>query len=280
MTHATTKIAHLPGRAVLAVTGEDRATYLQGLVSNDMDQLAPGSALWTGLLTPQGKYLADFFVIADPDHERLLIDIDAGQAEMVAARLTRFKLRSKVAIAAIDLPVHVAWQGDPSLGAINARDTRLPDAGWRLIGGALANAGADEWTTHRLALGLPDAADMEPDKTLLLEAGFDELSGVSWTKGCYMGQELTARTRYRGLLKRRLVPVMVEGPLPPRGTPVLAEGADIGTIRTGQGVRALATIRLEALDKPLTCGEATLRPDLPSWMRLPETTPGGKAPAG
>ena len=111
---------------------------------------------------------------------------------------------------------------------------------------------------------------------MLLEAGFDELNGVSWTKGCYMGQELTARTRYRGLLKRRLVPVSAEAPLPPPGTPVLraddtAPGTEAGTLRSSRDGIGLAVLRLDALTAPLLCGGIPLTPRIPGWMRLPET---------
>jgi len=106
---------------------------------------------------------------------------------------------------------------------------------------------------------------------VLLEAGFDELRGVSWTKGCYMGQELTARTRYRGLLKRRLVPVAVDGPLPPRGTPVLSGEAEVGEMRSGRDGLGMALLRLEALDgRALRCGDAALAARVPAWMALPK----------
>jgi tRNA-modifying protein YgfZ len=105
---------------------------------------------------------------------------------------------------------------------------------------------------------------------VLLEAGFDELNGISWTKGCYMGQELTARTRYRGLLKRRLVPVVIDGPVPEPGTPVTLDGREVGTMRSAAGIRGLALLRLDALGgAALGCGGATLTPAIPEWMRLP-----------
>ncbi len=106
---------------------------------------------------------------------------------------------------------------------------------------------------------------------MLLEGGFDELRGVSWTKGCYMGQELTARTKYRGLIKRRLVPVEIAGDAPAPGTPVLRDGAEVGAMRSSRGDRGLATLRVDALDGTLVCGAATLRPRLPAWMALPAT---------
>jgi folate-binding protein YgfZ len=234
--------------------------------------VAPGHAVWAALLTPQGKWLADFFMIADTD--RLLLDCERGQAEMLVARLSRFRLRSKVTIAGTDLRVYAAWEGEPAPGPLAVRDPRLETAGWRVLSEIAreTDATAAEWDAHRLSLGLPDGShDLESEKTVLLEAGFDELGGISWTKGCYMGQELTARTRYRGLLKRRLVPVSVTGEVPPPGTPVLRDGAEVGTMRSGRDGMGLAVLRLEALSAVgLDCGGVTLTPRIPAWMRLPE----------
>jgi tRNA-modifying protein YgfZ len=267
------RLAALPARAVIEVGGEDRVAFLQGLVSNDVAQVAPGRGVWAALLTPQGKYLADFFILADGD--RMLLDAERAQVPMLVQRLTRFRLRSKVTIRAADeLLVHVAWNGGkPEVPAIAAPDPRLPDAGWRVLSAAPlpANAGEHDFDHHRLMLGLPDGTrDLEVEKTVLLEAGFDELHGVSWDKGCYMGQELTARTKYRGLVKRRLVPVTVDGPLPEPGTPVLRGGTEAGTMRSGRDAMGLAVLRLDALDAALVCGEARLTARVPGWMRLPE----------
>jgi folate-binding protein YgfZ len=267
-----THLAELTDRAVIAVAGDDRVTFLQGLVSNDVAAVAPDHAVWAALLTPQGKWLADFFMVADGD--RLLLDCERGQAEMLVARLSRFRLRSKVAISVTELRVYAAWRSEPAAGPLAVRDPRLEAAGWRVLSEIAreTDATAAEWDVHRLSLGLPDGSrDLEAEKTVLLEAGFDELGGISWTKGCYMGQELTARTRYRGLLKRRLVPVSVAGEMPPPGTPVMRDGAEIGTMRSGRDGMGLAVLRLEALSADgLVCGGATLTPHIPAWMRLPE----------
>jgi tRNA-modifying protein YgfZ len=267
-----TRLARLPERAVIEIAGEDREAFLQGLVSNDVTEARPGRAVWAALLTPQGKWLADFFILAES--ERLLLDAERGQVSSLVQRLSRFRLRSKVVIALRDeLSVYAGWGGEWTSGGIAAADPRLPDAGWRVLAAEplQATASADEWDRHRLALGLPDGSrDLEAEKTVLLEAGFDELGGISWTKGCYMGQELTARTKYRGLVKRRLVPVEVEGPLPAAGTPVLRNGAEVGTMRSGRDGRGLAVLRLEALHDRLACGDAWLTPRIPGWMHLPE----------
>ena len=272
-----TRIALLPDRGVIELTGEDRVPFLQGLVSNDVTQAAPGRAVWTALLTPQGKWLADFFILSDG--ARLLLDVERAQAPMLVQRLGRFRLRSKVSLTdqSDAWRVYAAWDGPPAVanGAVLAPDPRLPEAGWRVLSPhevpATADAGA--WDAHRLALGLPDGSrDLETEKSVLLEAGFDELGGVSWTKGCYMGQELTARTKYRGLVKRRLVPVAVDGPLPPPGTPVTRDGVEVGAMRSGVSGFGLAQLRLDAIGAArLACGDATLGPRPPAWMVLPET---------
>jgi tRNA-modifying protein YgfZ len=265
-----TQMAVLPDRGVVEIAGEDRVSFLQGLVSNDAAEAAPGRAVWAALLTPQGKWLADFFILCEG--ERLLLDCERAQAPMLVQRLARYRLRSKVQVrdASAAFAVHAAWGGTPdATGTVAAPDPRLPEAGWRLLAPAPlpANATPADWDRHRLALGLPDGSrDPEAEKSTLLEAGFDELNGVSWTKGCYMGQELTARTKYRGLLKRRLVPVQVDGPMPETGAAVTKGAAEVGTMRSGRDRQGLALLRLDALDGVLSCAGATLSPHVPSWF--------------
>ncbi len=267
-----TKLAHLPDRAVLAVTGADRVSFLNGLVSNDVTLAEPGRAVWAALLTPQGKWLADFFILSEG--EALLLDCAADQAGMIAQRLTRFRLRAQAAIEPAALTVHAGWDMPaPPPGAIAAPDPRLPEAGWRILAPAALTAGAthEEWDTHRLGLGLPDGArDLEAEKTVLLEAGFDELNGISWTKGCYMGQELTARTRYRGLLKRRLLPIEAATALPAHGTPIIAGEREVGEMRSSLGARGLAMLRLDGLSAPLLAGGVAITARIPDWVNLPQ----------
>jgi folate-binding protein YgfZ len=276
-----TKLAYLPDRGVIEIGGEDRVAFLQGLVSNDVALAAPGRAIWAALLTPQGKWLADFFVLAQG--ERLLLDCERAQVAMLVPRLSRYRLRAKVTVTDLSaaLAVAVAWDGAPPeiADAIAAADPRLEQAGTRILAPSLPPSTADaaEWDAHRLALGLPDGSrDLESEKTVLLEAGFDELNGISWTKGCYMGQELTARTRYRGLLKRRLVPVAITGDAPAPGTPILREGIEVGTMRSSHGESGLVVLRLDALaGGPVDCAGARLSPRVPDWMRLPAAAASG-----
>jgi folate-binding protein YgfZ len=263
-----TYLARLPDRALIAISGDERVEFLQGLVSNDVTLAKPGHAIWAALLTPQGKWFADFFIF-DED-ARYLLDVEAAQLVEIEKRLTRFRLRAKVVIQPDPGEVYAAWGGPPPDDAIFAPDPRLEAAGWRVLGNDLpTNATADEYDAHRLSLGLPDGSrDMEAEKSVLLEAGFDELGGVSWTKGCYMGQELTARTKYRGLVKRRLVPVRGESDLPGPGTPVLKDGVEMGTLRSARGKMGLALLRLEAIGQSLDCS-GPIQTVIPPWMHLP-----------
>ncbi len=265
-------IAALPARGVLSVSGADRVAFLNGLVSNDIALAAPGRAVWAALLSPQGRYIIDFFVLFDDD--RLLLDAPRAAVPALLNKLQRYRLRAAVRLEDVSesMQVYAAWGGMPPPVPVTAPDPRLREAGFRLISAEplATTASAAAYDTHRLCLGLPDGPpDLEPEKTLLLEAGFDELNGVSWDKGCYMGQELTARTKYRGLVKRRLVPVMLDAAPPPPGTPVLAEGVEVGTIRSAAGMMALAMLRLDALGKPLIAGSSLVTPNLPGWMALP-----------
>jgi folate-binding protein YgfZ len=279
-----TQVTPLPERGVIAVEGDDRVAFLQGLVSNDIEAVRPGHAVWAALLTAQGKWLADFFVFAPGFVEggagTLLLDCEAAQIPMLIQRLSRYRLRMKASLRAEPaLHVHVAWDGRPDVEGVVAPDPRLPGFAWRVLAPEplAATATPEDWDRYRLAAGLPDGSkDMEADRSVLLEAGFDELAGVSWSKGCYMGQELTARTKYRGLVKRRLVPVAVDGRLPAPGSPVLRDGVEVGTMRSGRDGIGLASLRLDALGGALHCGEAIITPRVPEWMQLPERagTPG------
>jgi hypothetical protein len=280
----------LPHRSVIAVGGEDRAEFLQGLISNDTTKVAPGRAIWAALLTPQGRFLNDMFV-ADGGDGTLLIETERERATALAKKLALYKLRSRVTVedrgTAMEVAVAFGPGADelaPLRGATAFVDPRLGELGVRVLAPAgraaalLAARGservpAEAYERLRLSLGVPDGSrDLRPEKALLLESGFDELNGVDWQKGCYMGQELTARTKYRGLVRKRLLPVKVEGPLPAPGSPIEHDGQEVGEIRSGAGDRALALLRLEAVRAAgeLTSGPSRIWPEIPAWMRLPE----------
>jgi folate-binding protein YgfZ len=268
-----TYLAHLPARGVLRVAGPDRIAFLNGLVSNNVARATPGTAVWAALLTAQGRYLTDFFILAEDD-DALLLDMPREAVADLAVKLNRFKLRAAVTIedACARFHVHAAWDGAPPPVPITAPDPRLPGAGFRCLSETPleTNRSAEDYAAFRLSLGLPDGPpDLEVEKTLLLEAGFDELGGVDFQKGCYMGQELTARTKYRGLIKRRLVPVTLSEPAAAL-TPIIAEGAEVGSLRSTSGLLGLASLRLDSLAKPLLAGNALVTPRVLDWMRLPD----------
>ncbi|GLR67326.1 glycine cleavage system protein T [Acidocella aquatica] len=268
-----TFLAHLPQRGVISLTGADRVGFLNGLVSNDVALAAPGRAVWAALLTPQGRYLCDFFIYASADS--LLLETPREALAGLLTRLKRFKLRAAAELADVSEHFHIyaGWGGGAPAAQVIAPDPRLPEAGFRALSETplATNATAADYAAHRIALGLPDGPpDLEVEKTLLLEAGFDELHGIAWDKGCYMGQELTARTKYRGLVKRRLIPVLCGAQPPPPGTPILADGVEAGTLGSHAGQMALAMLRVDALGKTLLAGSTPLHPKPPDWLRLPE----------
>jgi len=280
-------------RSIIRISGDDSRSFLQGLISNDITRADGTRGLYAALLTPQGKYLYDFFIVADDG--ALLLDCLAEDAAQLIKKLTMFKLRSKVTLEDVSdaYDVHLVF-GDGASGlltggaqtktpdgAILYADPRLNEAGVRVIAPKAsfdaAALGAQEtddaaYQHFRIALGLPEAPlDLEKDKSILLESGFDELSGVDWKKGCYMGQELTARTKYRGLIKKRLVPVAIDGAAVP-GTDILADGRVVGDLRSVSGDLGIAMLRLGAIaaGQPLDAGDATVTPQVPAWMQLPQ----------
>ena len=275
----------LPNRGVIAVAGEDRVEFLQGLISNDVTKVAPGKAVWAALLTPQGRFLNDMFVV-DAGFGTLLLETEREKAPALARKLGMYKLRSKVTVEDRSATMDVAVVFGPGAekhnavpGALSYIDPRLPELGVRVLTPAgqagkmlgLPEAPLADYESLRLSLGVPDGSrDLPVEKALLLESGFDELNGVDWKKGCYMGQELTARTKYRGLVKKRLFPVKVEGALPTPGTAIERNGEEVGEIRSGAGNRALAMLRLEVLEGALTAGGARIVPQKPDWMKLPD----------
>jgi len=284
-------------RGVLTVSGPDAVTFLQGIVSNDVTRVAPDRAIYAAFLTPQGKFLHDFFIARIGD--TLCLDCEAARRADLLRRLSVYRLRSKVeladataglavalmfgprAAAALDLPVEpgravafvdgVAYV-DPRLDALGSRAI-LPRAAAKA---ALTAAGfrpgdAADYERLRLSLGVPDGSrDLAVEKAILLENGFDELHGVDWQKGCYLGQELTARTKYRGVIRKRLVPVRIDGKLPDSGTPIHLGDREAGEMRSGADGIGLALLRLECLDPAagggvLVAGASRLTPVKPAW---------------
>jgi len=259
----------LPGRGFLRLSGDDRLKFLQGLVSNDVNAAAPGHAVYSCLLTPQGKFLHDFFLIADGDS--LLIECEADRRADLAQRLKMYKLRSKIEIVQAEYDVFAAFgAAPPTTDAIAYPDPRTPVLGNRMALPAGSTPGSEipfeDYDRLRIANAVPDGSrDMEVGKAILLENNIDLLNGIAWDKGCYTGQELTARTRYRGLVKKRLTPVRISGAVPEIGTPLIEAGSEVGEMRGASGDLGLALLRLERLRKPgpIAVDGAVLTPEPP-----------------
>ena len=236
-------------RRILRVGGADGPEFLQGLVTNDVTR-AP---CWAALLTPQGKYLADFLIV--PQAESLLVDVDARLADDLMRRLSLYRLRAAVDLAETSLKV-MRGTGAPPEGAIP--DPRHPALGWRLYGDTDGDGGTD-WDAIRVAHTIPETlVELIPNETFILEAGLERLHGVDFRKGCYVGQEVTARMKHKTDLRKGLVGVTVEGAAPV-GTPILmADGREAGVLFTQSGGRAIAHLRFDRMDSPLTAGDAAI----------------------
>jgi len=290
----------LKSRGLLTVGGQDRVEFLQGLISNDAQRVSDGCSIWAALLTPQGKYLHDFFV-SEIDGA-FVLDCEADRLVDLGQRLSRYKLRANVDLGMSDTQSVAAIYGNGACegfglrdevgasisidGGIVYRDPRLSALGVRAIldktkavdiltARGFKESTLDEYDRWRLEAGVPDGSrDMVVEKSILLESNFDELNGVDWDKGCFMGQELTARTKYRGLIKKRLVPVRIDGAAPAPGTDILFDGKNAGEMRTSCGGAGIALLRLEYLERVLA-GEGTLRaegceivPRKPDWAHF------------
>lgn len=243
----------MSGRFLIDVTGPDAEDFLQGLVTNDVTRAAEGP-VYAALLSPQGKYLADFFIVARQGG--FVLDADAAQGPALMQRLAMYRLRAAVEIAPSDWTVRCGSGAAPAGAHPDPRDPRL---GWRAWGpeGDLPQGDDADRDALRVALAVPAAgAELIPNETYILEVGFERLHGVDFRKGCYVGQEVTARMKHKTELKKGLVTLTVGAADPkavPAGTPVLtADGREAGTVHTRAGGRALAHMRHDRIGSGLT----------------------------
>lgn len=238
-------------RTVLRVGGSDRHEFLQGLVTNTVPA-APGRLVYTALLTPQGKYLSDFFMSVEG--HAILLDVASEQAQALAQRLSMYKLRANVTIDATELRVARGTGPTPD-GAL--ADPRHAALGWRRYG---TEDGGDtmDWDAIRVEHCVPESGiELIPNETFLLEAGFERLNGVDFRKGCYVGQEVTARMKHKTTLRKGLATVDVDGSAPV-GTPIERDGRTVGTLFTQAGGRGIAYLRFDKAGPGMTAGGATV----------------------
>jgi folate-binding protein YgfZ len=265
----------LEDRAVIALAGPEARAFLQGLITNDVEKIAPGRAIYAALLTPQGKILFDF-LIAEGDGA-LLLDCSADRRDALAKRLSIYRLRAKVEIEARDqLAVLVGLTGAPAARGVTFEDPRLAALGHRSIGARAempqTAASAAAYHAHRLALGVPEGADFGVDKMFALDGDLDELHAIAFDKGCYVGQELTARMKHRGTARKRLLPIATAdgSSLPAHDTSVTANGVGIGEITSNHGGGGFALTRLDRLDEardaPLLADGKAVILSRPAWL--------------
>ena len=289
----------LPDRCVITVDGPEAEAFLQRLVSNDVTRASDKQALYATLLTPQGKFLFDFFIVRSG--ETFFLDCEAERREAFIERLSRYRLRAAVTLAdaSSDYAVAVlfgqdalkAADLDPHPGVVRRWhagwmyvDPRLPAAGARMLIGqqgidssrkalAALSSDPDHYDDWRLTLGLPDGCrDMIPDKSFLLESGIDELNGIDWDKGCYIGQETTARTKHRTAIRKRLLPVRFAAETVDFDQPILAGDQEVGVMRSAGKGRGLALLRLDMWRKagqsglPLQVDGQEITVHWPEWI--------------
>ena len=241
-------------RKVIEISGRDRQEFLQGLVSNDV-RLASQGLVYAALLTPQGKYLFDFFLFERGDS--IMLDVDAGMASQLEQRLNLYRLRQSVTLGSAGIQVS-RGTGDPPEGAWP--DPRNPALGWRLYGTDGRDGIGDDWDRIRVDHCIPETGiELIADRTFILEAGFDRLNGVDFRKGCYVGQEVTARMRHKSRMTKGLATVEIEGQAVP-GTTIMSGKRQAGLLHTRAGNKAIAYLRFDRLGgEPLAAGDAILR---------------------
>lgn len=268
-------VARLHSRAVILVSGPDARSFLQGLLTQDVETLEDGALRFSGLLTPQGRLLYDLFVVATP--EGVLLDVAAEHRTAILARLTLYRLRAKVALTESDQAVFAAFPAAPTdnAGAPWLTDPRLSGLGARAYGlEAVATATEDDYEAHRLALGVPSPDDWGSDKTYPIEANFDLLNGIDFKKGCFVGQETTSRMKRRGTIKSRMLPITFKGPAPAPGAELLAGTLRAGEVLSGRDGRAMALLRLDRItDGGLTVDDRPVAVDWPHWLPAPTPAP-------
>ncbi|MCB1505365.1 MAG: folate-binding protein YgfZ [Hyphomicrobiaceae bacterium] len=291
----TSRIAILTDRGVLALTGPDAAKLLQGVITNDMERLETESALHAGLLSPQGKILFDFFIARHGDG--YLIETAKASAPALKQRLDMYRLRANAEIRDVtaDFTVAACWggphraahAGSPTVGF---RDPRHPDLGFRHLASLESEwrsdiegaepAPQDHYHAHRIAIGVPQAGrDFALGDTFPHEALYDQTGTVSFTKGCYVGQEVVSRMQHRSTARKRVVPVEADGTLPAPGSDIHAGEVTIGTLGSVDGTHGLAQIRLDRAAEfrhkgiPLTVDNTRLEIRLPDWVTFPLEPP-------
>jgi folate-binding protein YgfZ len=269
----------LPSRGVVRVRGADAPKYLQGLITNDIGKAQGTSTIHAGLLSPQGKILFDFLVV--PERDGFLLDVAKDKAAELVQRLLFYRLRAQVEIVEEPaLKVAAAWGGAPRLPdrVVVYADPRLAELGARMMLPEIADLAAlgcelrseADYHSLRISLGVPEGGrDYAFGEAFPHEALFDQLQGVDFAKGCFVGQEVVSRMEHRGTARKRIVPVVGEAPLPQPGTSIEADGVPLGELGSVSGASGLALIRLDRAEEALAGGKSLTARGVKIALRRP-----------
>lgn len=238
-----------PNRTIIRITGEEREPFLQGLVSNNVKGL--DALRYAALLTPQGKYIADFFLA--PEGEALLLDVDSALAPDLLKRLKMYKLRAKVELEPTE-KYAIRGIGEKPAGAWD--DPRHPALGWRLYSDTPGAEPSIDWDEIRVNHCIPETGIELTPEAYILEAGFERLHGVDFRKGCYVGQEVTARMKHKTELRKGFVTVALDGPAEAGTTITTEDGKEAGTLTTVSSGKAIAYLRFDRASGPMRAGDA------------------------
>ncbi len=258
-------LATLADRAVVRLSGPESRSFLQGLITQDVETLTEGALRYGALLTPQGRLRWDLFLYGEADG--VAVDVAAGARDELVQTLTLYRLRAKVEIAAAADSVLAAWGAAPE-GEGWRPDPRLPATGWRKLAPTPAPAVGDaDYRGHRLSLGVADPAEDALEPLYPIDANLDLLNGIDFKKGCFVGQETTSRMKRRGQIKTRIAPLTFEGPAPTPGAEVMAGELRAGRVLSGRDGRCLALLRIDrAQDAALSVLDRPVRLDVPPWL--------------
>ncbi len=260
----------LSTRSLLKMSGEESRSFLQGLVTQDILHVSDGDAVFTALLTPQGKILFDFFLA--PHGDGFFIDCDAGAAAALLKRLVMYKLRAKVSVTPeADFAVAIGDVRDPVAAFADPRNSALPS---RAIVKRVGMPAADDaYDALRISLGVPEfGMDFGSEELFLLDVNYDALNAVSYKKGCFVGQEVTSRMKRKGEIRKRTLIARFDGAPPAKGASVMASESSIGEILSGRAGAALALIRIDRLKsalesgRPLTAGGREVQISFPAYL--------------
>ena len=262
-------IVHLPERSLIAISGPEAPGFLQGIITADISRLAVEAATYGALLTPQGKMLFDFFVVREAE-DLFLVDCPLVQRDALLKRLQFYKLRARIDVAVDEQRnVHAVVEGNAP-GAV--RDPRPADMGERLYSRQAPNVGAAQvYHERRVALGFAEGGeDFEPGELFPHEANLDQIGGLSFEKGCFVGQEVVSRMEHRGTARSRILPCRAGDRLPAKGSEIGAGDRAIGRVLSGAGQNVLALLRLDRLAESaeLTADGVALQVRKPAWARF------------